>query len=401
MNITRLSPIVLIGVVLASGCGDDPSKKKNREGDSDQNGDCGGDSSCVDSHGAPLCPVNSGFDGDDLALCNAESEEDGISLHYGPKDYDDEEEVAKYLLGPYEEAENCVYIKTTNEKPVWIGSYHGRMRPQSHHLIVTVMPELPEGVELGEPTDCDQAEAVGSRWLLGAQDPQIDLDVEGSAHATRPAEPGDPEYGSAQKIEPGTILRINMHYVNTTDDELLRESWVYLKAIPEDEVKNVVDMITFFQGAINVPPQSEGVKTAIARCKVPSDRYVGMVTGHFHEHGTRFTVWHENLEGETTKVYDTTDWDLPGNAIFSDRIENPAFTEDGEIADGELWSATSGYLFVKEGEYINFQCEYENPTNETVTLGELGRDQMCNVFGFYYPSNGDVWACRCAGEVCF
>src|SRR5690606_41042040 len=93
-------------------------------------------------------------------------------------------------------------------------------------------------------------------------------------------------------------------------------------------------------------------------------------------------VWHEKADGETTKIYETFDWDVPGNAFYTDRLENPPMDGSG------IWGATSGYVLVKKGEYINFQCEFDNPSNTTVTFGELGRDQMCNGFGAYYPSDG-------------
>ena len=132
---------------------------------------------------------------------------------------------------------------------------------------------------------------IGSRWLLGSQDPQIDLNIEGLATNHEAPKPGDPEFGLGQLVQPNTVLRIDMHYVNTTDKELLREGWIYLKAVPKEDVVTYVDMLTFFQGAIAIPPNSKGTQTAIARCRVPSDRHIGMVTGHFHQNGTRFSVW--------------------------------------------------------------------------------------------------------------
>jgi hypothetical protein len=371
--------------------GDNESQGVGRWG-----GDCvDGAERCTDKFGARLCPVKSGYDGDDLALCQPAGFQEGMLLHYGPKNYDDPNEVKKYLLGAYGESENCVFVRTTNTEPVYVKQYNGRMRPFSHHLIVTIAPELPPGVVEGEPVHCDQAEALGSRWLLGSQDPQIDLDVEGNAPGSLPAQPGDAEFGLGQKIMPNTLLRLDLHYVNTTDKDILREGWVYLKATEKEKVLQEIDMITMFQGAIEVPPFSKGVKTARGRCVVPGDRYVGMVTGHFHSNGTRFSVWHEPQGGSPTLVYETKDWDLPGNAWFTPRIQNPPM--DGK----SIWGATSGYLAVKKGDVISFECEFDNPTETKVNFGELGRDQMCNIFGFYYPSDGDVWSCACTGAICF
>ncbi len=403
-----LLSLALLGAALGSAaCGDSEDPKGDVEGgDGDDagngsvgvgryGGDCqDGMARCTDKFGAPLCPVTSGFVGDDLAVCQPADFTEGLLLHYGPKDYNNPDEIKKYTLPAYGERENCVYVRTTNTEPIWINRYHGRMRPESHHLIVTIAPEWPEGVVEGEPTECDQAEAFGSRWLLGSQDPQIDLEVEGRTPGSEAAKPGDPEYGLGQVIQPNTILRLDMHYVNGTDKEILREGWVYLKAVPEAAVVNSIDMITMFQLNINVPPNSKGVKTARGRCSVPNERYVGMVTGHFHKNGTRFSVWHEPANGTPTLVYQSGDWDTPGNAWYSPRITNPV------IDDNNIWGATSGYLKVQPGDYISFECEFDNPTATPINFGELGRDQMCNIFGFYYPGDGNVWNCGCFGEVC-
>jgi hypothetical protein len=409
MDRTLISRSLLCLAMLGAGfgaaaCGDSEDPKQGEEVDAGNGsigvgrygGDCkDGMTRCNDQFGAPLCPVSSGHDGDDLALCQPADLNEGMLLHYGPKDYNDPAEIEKYMMLPYGESENCVYVRTTNTEPVWVNRFHGRMRPESHHLIVTIAPEWPEGVVEGEPTDCDQGEAFGSRWLLGSQDPQIDLEVQGNTPGSVPAKPGDPEYGAGQVIQPNSILRIDMHYVNGTDKNILREGWVYLKAVPAAEVAVPIDMITFFQGSINVPPNSKGTVTARGRCSVPKERNVLMMTGHFHKNGTRFTVWHEPQGGQPQLVYQSHDWDTPGNAWYTPRITNPI------VDDEARWGASSGYLKVVPGDFISFECEFDNPTTQVIAFGELGRDQMCNVFGAYFPSDGNVWNCGCLGATCF
>lgn len=350
---------------------------------------------CVDEFGAEICPADSGWAGDDLALCEPE-EGKGLLFHYGPSDYDDPEEIAKYTLAAGAEDENCVFIRTPNDEEVYLRDFHGRMRPGSHHLIVTLVDEY-DG-PFNEPVSCSQNDAVGSRWLLGSQDPQIDL-ASGGVDASLDvpaAKEGDPDYKTGIRLPANQILRIDMHYINTSSEEVLRESWVSLDIVPKDDVETFADMITFFQGAIDIPPMSEGVETSMARCKAPTDRYVALLTGHFHENGTRFSVWHEKGDGSTDLVYQTHDWEDPGNLTYVDRADNPE-VDPNEIDHG----GSSGYLLVKEGESLNFQCQFDNPTDTSVGLGDQGRDQMCNVFGMYYPSDGDVWGCQCLGSICF
>jgi hypothetical protein len=387
--------------VASFGCGSDDGDDRaiNDTRNQAEEGCKPGEARCVDSRGAALCPVNTGFPGDAYALCAPANEQEGVLLRYGPQSVNGApptpEEIAKYTIAPGAEVEDCVYVRSTNTQDIYVDAYHGRMRPNSHHLIVTMLPEeRAAGLELNKQVPCNQAEALGDVWLLGSQDPQIDITIEGGGAGIKPAKEGDPEFGSGQLIKANQLMRIDMHYINTTDKPLLKEAWVYLRAVPKEKVKQLVDMITFFQGAIYVPPGATGVKTARAGCEAPTDRYINLVTGHFHEHGTRFTVWHDKLDGTSEMIYDTRDWDVPGNAFYNYRVKNPA------MDDKSIWGAKTGYVQVKKGEKLSFECEYSNPSSTPVRFGELGKDQMCNIFGLYYPTDGGPWSCACAGQIC-
>lgn len=353
---------------------------------------------CVDEFGLEICPTDTGYPGDGLAVCTPDSSV-GMVMHYGPKDYDNPDEIDKYLLPGGGEDENCTFIRTPNEQDVFVGNYNGRMRPQSHHLIVTTFPE-DQFQENPEPGPCNLADSVGARWLVGSQDPQIDVTISGGEAGpdAKMPEPGDPDYGLAQTVAAKTGTRVDMHYVNTTEDEILREAWVHFDYVASEDVENLVDMITFFQGTIKVPPHGTAT-TARARCVAPTDRYLGLITGHAHETMTRFSVWHEKMDGDQvvdeTLVYETFDWADPGNLFYSDRATNPQPNE----AAGTFGGA-SGYQLIKAGDAISFECEYNNPNDHEVTLGATSKDEMCNVFGMYYPTDGDVWNCACAGDVC-
>jgi Copper type II ascorbate-dependent monooxygenase, C-terminal domain len=242
------------------------------------------------------------------------------------------------------------------------------------------------------PASCSIFDNLGTRWLLGSQDPQIDLSVTGSTMI--PPEEGDPDYGLGQRIKAHTPVRLDMHYINSTSEPLLKEGWVYLEYVDQSEILNLVDMITFFQGAINVPPHGTS-ETAKGACPVPNTRYVGLVTGHFHQNGTRFSVWRRDKAGLDTLIYETYDWEDPGNLWYRDKQQNPV-PDPNTLSHGG-WS---GFLKVEPGEQIVYQCAFANPTDQTITLGELGGDQMCNVFGMYYPSDGNVWGCVCVGDQC-
>jgi len=400
-SLVARSLLVIASLALAAACGSVGEDAESDDGvDAAESTDlescdtAAAGEPCMDSWGAKLCPTDTGYPGDDLALCDP-PEGEGFLFRYGPDNYDDPEEVAKYLLPAGSEDEMCVYIRTQNEETVYLSDFHGRMRPGSHHLIVTLTEDTGD-IVYDTPVECTQGGAIGDRWLVGSQDPQLDVAAGGSERGA-PSQPGDPEYGGAIRLPANSILRLDLHYLNPTDEEILREAWVYLKRKPAEEVEVEVELLGFYQSSIDVPPQSTGVSTPIGRCRVPSDRYLGIVTGHFHENGTRFTVWHEPQGEQPVKIYETSNWEDPGNAAYSARVENPSLDD---IGIGTDWGATEGYIELKEGDYVNFQCEFDNPTDEPVGLGDQGRDQMCNVFGMYFPSDGDTWDCECLGAFC-
>jgi hypothetical protein len=341
-------------------CGDDPSTQP---------------SPCIDYHGAVRCAVDSGYPGDHLALCELDPEE-GMVLHFGPKDYDDPVAVAPFILEPGGEAEFCMYLRTPNVEQRYVGSYHGRMRPNSHHLIVT-MPEAQEPSAV--PFGCGPQ--ILDQWLFGSQDPQIDVQQTGLA------EPGDPDYGLALAVPADQTLLFDFHNVNPTTQPELREAWASLEYMDPAEVHQTLDMLAFYQLAIDVPPQSEAT-TALKTCVAPTDRYVGLITGHAHQWMTRMSVWHDGATGREL-VYETVDWAEPGNALYRSGVENPPLPR----GSGASWGAGSGFLHVKAGESISFECAYRNTEDFTLRMGSTAQDEMCNVFGMYFPTDGNTWNC--------
>jgi hypothetical protein len=69
-------------------CGEDPSVQPDK---------------CVDTWGGVRCKVDSGYTGDELALCEPDPEE-GMLIHFGPRDYS-ADSVAPFLLPAGEEGE--------------------------------------------------------------------------------------------------------------------------------------------------------------------------------------------------------------------------------------------------------------------------------------------------------
>jgi hypothetical protein len=309
----------------------------------------------------------------------------GFQLHYGPKNYNDQAEVARYLLMPGEEKTDCVFVKTSNDTVVYFNEYHGRMRPGSHHMLLYVRGETV--ADSTGPEACKQG--LDTRNLFGAQTEKVD--VKGVAGAS-------PEYqGLAVRIDPHLQGVVQMHFINTGSEPILREGWANFIYTPESEVKMLGDPIFFIGARINVPPGAtqiiKGMSAsydALVAGKESPPPVVNLVggTGHYHANTVRFTAWKVS-GGQRELLIEDYDWHDPALMQFNSTRQNPAPDPQGRKAGGY-----SGIVSIGPGESIEWECEIVNTTNPPVTLtfgNEVYTKEMCNMFGMYTPTVGHAW----------
>jgi hypothetical protein len=295
-----------------------------------------------------------------------------MQLHYGPKDYNNQAEVDRYLLGPGQERTDCVFVTTTNDREVFFRGYHARMRPGSHHMLLylqdTVRPDSagPEGCRQG----------LDTRNIFGAQTLVMDVDnvVDGPEND-----------GLAIKLGPNLQGVVQMHFINTGDEPMLREGWANLVYVDPSTVKQLGDPIFFLGGlGMNVAPGSTQVikGTAVA----PADVRLLLATGHYHAHTTRFSAW-KTIDGQRELLMEDFDWHEPSLLNFDSMTQNRAPDPVGKKAGG-----FSGIVALKQGEVIDWECEVVNDGDVPLTFGnEVYTAEMCNIFGLYAPTTGSAW----------
>lgn len=314
------------------------------------------------------CSPETGFPGDEAALCPL-SEEEGVSLHYGPSSYDDADEMARYMLDGRLEDENCFYAEVGNSERFYFNQYSGRMRPQSHHMILYGLSgdgDAPRGLD-----ECGAAQGLSSSFIAGSQTPAIDYPDQRLPHT-----PEDDV--TAQYLEPNAVVALDLHYVNRTTDPILREGWINFRRADPESVQIAQNGIMLIGLGISIPAQSVGTmvrKTAL----VPSNRRIVALTGHFHANGQRFSVWVQRAGSETQElVYEMYDPVDPLALAYRDGVENGTPNREHKLPGG-----VSGELNLQQGDRIIWECEMDNPTDERVVFGDRSTDQMCNLFGFY------------------
>jgi hypothetical protein len=322
-------------------------------------------------HAQP-CGISSSYEGDEFCI-QPPAPGAGMQLHYGPSDYNDAAEVERYLLMPGQERTDCVFVTTTNDTEVFFRGYHARMRPGSHHMLLylqdTVRPESTG------PEACRQG--LDTRNIFGSQ--TLVLDAGSSAS-------GPENDGLAIKLGPNQQGVVQMHFINTTNEPILREGWANLVYVDPSTVKQLGDPIFFLGGlSMNVPPGTTQIIKGTATAPADGIRLVA-ATGHYHAHTTRFSAW-KTVGGQRELLMEDFDWHDPRLLRFDSITQNPAPDAVAKKAGGY-----SGIVSLNAGDVIDWECEVVNDGDVPLGFGnEVYTAEMCNVFGLYAPTTGSAW----------
>jgi hypothetical protein len=177
--------------------------------------------------------------------------------------------------------------------------------------------------------------------------------------------------GMAAKLLGTAGIRIQVHYLNTTDNDINVKA--VLKMAPADStITKWVSELYFNQLSVRVPP-GDGTMISTS-CAIP-DTFgpIGLVAGgtHMHARGVHFTA--QTSTG--IMLADVNTWDEP-----------PPITYDPPI-------------MLNPGDKITWTCTYNNTTDKTLTFGESAEDnEMCIYLGrFFSDPDGSQLECQANG----
>jgi hypothetical protein len=313
--------------------------------------------------GADPCNLHSGYAGDDYCIAPP-PEGKGIQIHFGPSNYTDPAEVAKYLMQPNQEFNAYGLATIPGSGQHYYNYVQIRMRPGSHHLIntlVTGSEATPDGYIAGALGGCPGT-PVGS--FPGSQNLIRNMPAGGKQ--------APENVGLGSSLPGGTRLCLNHHAYNfTADGPILREIWINVWFVDEADVTQKTSSVTLSAGPyVGIAPHTKQVLKATANI-TGTGRIIDMF-GHRHAATDRFAVW-KNDE----LVYDSWHWDESVAYDYDSDTINPAPKPDAK-QDG----ATSGILPIKAGDKINIECDVNNTTDNTLTFkNELYTGEMCILFG--------------------
>jgi len=339
---------------------------------------------CISLVGATPCktPIHTDYDGDAQCL-DAPDPTEGMQLHYGPSNYDDPNEVSKFLIHPSEELVDCMFMKTPNTSDIHMNNYHVRLRPGTHHMITYVQPQsVPDSTE---PGPCNQGASF--QFLVGATALNTDISSVGQMKA--------PEYeGAAMLIKAQSQVAVQMHFINTTDTPRLKEGWINALYVADDKVKMEINPVTWIGGlGMNIKPHTNvTTQGGGSTCTVPDgiDYNIINLVAHMHSHTQRVAAFIQRAgSADKQKVYEDYNWEEPTFIYYNSKTKNqepdPVTKTTGGI---------SGQLIAHPGDQLSWECEVVNDS-DTLTLQFSDKaltGEMCNVFGVYGPAT-QPWSC--------
>jgi hypothetical protein len=265
-------------------------------------------------------------------------------------------------LQPGEEEEGCLWIPAPNSTDFNVSKWEFALNPGTHHFAIF------EYNRAGAP--------LTNVWMAGDagcfSGAQFGNNVTGSPQAPYFVDTYPP--GVARVMRAGSYLGLNAHYFNEFDVPIQIKVWVNVHpyiGTPDHIAETIVALDSTF--TINIPPFTvqthppPGQPRARWTNTSVQSRSVIVLGGHMHLNGLRFTAW----ASDGTKLYESFDWSHPNSRFFTPP------------------------LVLSPGDYLEYECEYDNGVNRPVRLDAQGNptnlifgvsaeDAMCILTGSFY-----------------
>jgi hypothetical protein len=241
-----------------------------------------------------------------------------------------------------------VYDLPTTE-PSYVHSVEFLENEGTHHLTLSTTYLAAEPLE---PGTYDCADLYANTAAM--QDAVMMFGNQGDAEGTLTL----PD-GVAAMLPAGIQLLHEVHFVNTTLEEVPLYSYINGYTIDESDVVDGIWGGSVRDETIEIPPGE--TKTEWSRCVMNEDVEVQFLASHTHAKGVGFTI--APFDGTTTGdvFYTNDDWHDPKIEQYNPGMVVPAGT-------GFEWS-----------------CTWFNDTDVTTNYGLASTDEMCNMAIVFTP----------------
>jgi len=182
--------------------------------------------------------------------------------------------------------------------------------------------------------------------------------------------------GVAHKFQPGEVILLESHYINTMSESIDAHVVLSLHTVDLDQVQQEAGTIMFNNVRLNIPPHK---KTRVTMtCPITQDMNPALLWSHMHARGVNFVASSDDAASATElgTLYTEANWSEPQPRIYP---SNPPVT-------------------LHAGTHITFSCDYQNDTNNTFIYGQSAEtNEMCILHGMYYPRMTTPGAEQCLG----
>ena len=332
----RLVSTGFLGVFLAlAGCGDDGASP-GRDGGGGGGTDGGGGGTDGGGGGTD----GGGGGGTDSGIDPSEC----YQVQFGP-----------LTVGSGVERTQCVITRLGNPEAIHVNQIENYLGTSSHHMIVYRVNDTEERLE---PFDCDPFRDTldptqGSPLVISQKEHDL-LQL--------------PD-GVGFELEANQMVRLEMHYINTTGADVTLESTSTICPMRPEDFEHTADFLFIGTPDIDIPPHST-YSTGQMYFPIPSeyaDANFFAITGHEHQYGTNVDIWTATGASDPgTSVYDPMPflWEEPETVYHDPPFQVPA------------------------GGGFKFQCDWDNYSDNNVGFGESANQEMCFFWAYYYPGTG-------------
>jgi hypothetical protein len=171
--------------------------------------------------------------------------------------------------------------------------------------------------------------------------------------------------GVAAAVPAGLQIMQEIHYVNTSPNDMPVFSQVNAYLMPEADVKETLWGTVVRDTHLSLPPNAE--HSEWTRCVMGQDVRLLFLASHTHQLASSVEVRLFDGEKAGEAIYENTDWASPQLKDFT--------VEERHIAKG------TGF---------EFQCNFNNTTGEQVEWGFQASDEMCQIALVFTPGSGDL-----------
>jgi hypothetical protein len=250
-------------------------------------------------------------------------------------------------IGPNEEKTFCVFIDMPNDAELPVVKLEQHNNGKAHHFI------LFKGTSAHEPGsgDCPAG--------LFVQHPPIYPGTRDQGAFAMPD-------GVAILLGKRQPLILQIHLLNSTDEPAVEELRMNLwGGSPGVEYKKA-GVVGGSDFDFRIPPHE--MYTSTQRCYLTNGMNLFALTSHSHSRTRSFDI-KASLETGPAAIYHNESWSEP---------------EVGHYKPAHAFDAF---------DWLEFSCTWFNETSEAITYGETADDEMCMMFGYYYPATLDVTPC--------